>query len=172
MALFARRAGHPVREERQAERRKKSSWSFLDNGETQEFRVTGFLGAADGTGRAREEPASAARGRSRLHAHDPPVRDDHARVPVDGPVADVHRGARDDEPAILRMYIDLLTEAGLEVHTAPTIDAAVTALDEGDWSVVLLDQRLHGFSWITGVNGIGQHHMIAEGLGKVEFLNS
>jgi hypothetical protein len=49
-------AGHPVHEERQAERRKEFSWSFLDNGETQEFRVTGFLGAADGRGGAREEP--------------------------------------------------------------------------------------------------------------------
>jgi len=49
-------AGNSVREERQAERRKTFSWSFLDNGETQEFRVTGFLGASDGTGRAREEP--------------------------------------------------------------------------------------------------------------------
>jgi CheY-like chemotaxis protein len=52
--------------------------------------------------------------------------------------------AVDDDPAILRMYRDLLTEAGLELHTATTIDEAVTALDEGDWSVVLLDQRLHG----------------------------
>jgi hypothetical protein len=46
-------AGRPVHEERQAERRKEFFWSFLDNGETQEFRVTGFLGAA---GRGREEP--------------------------------------------------------------------------------------------------------------------
>jgi CheY-like chemotaxis protein len=52
--------------------------------------------------------------------------------------------AVDDDPAILRIYRELLTEAGLEVHTATTIDEAVTALDEGDWSVVLLDQRLHG----------------------------
>jgi hypothetical protein len=49
-------AGRRLHQERQAERRKQFSWSFLDNGETQEFRVTGFLGAADGTGRAREEP--------------------------------------------------------------------------------------------------------------------
>lgn len=52
--------------------------------------------------------------------------------------------AVDDDPAILRMYRELLTEAGLDVHTATTIDEAVTALDQGDWSVVLLDQRLHG----------------------------
>jgi hypothetical protein len=49
-------AGHPVHEERQAERRKRFFWSFLDNGETQEFRVTGFLGAAGRTGGGREEP--------------------------------------------------------------------------------------------------------------------
>ena len=49
-------AGRPLREEHQAERRKEFSWSFLDNGETQEFRVTGFLGAADGAGGASEEP--------------------------------------------------------------------------------------------------------------------
>ncbi|PRP96748.1 Alginate biosynthesis transcriptional regulatory protein AlgB [Enhygromyxa salina] len=52
--------------------------------------------------------------------------------------------AVDDDPAILRIYRELLAEAGLEVHTATSLDEAVTALDEGDWSVVLLDQRLHG----------------------------
>jgi hypothetical protein len=49
-------AGRLLREERQAERRRRSSWWFLDNGETQEFRVTGVLGAPDASGRTREKP--------------------------------------------------------------------------------------------------------------------
>jgi hypothetical protein len=49
-------AGTRLREERQTERRNRFSWSFLDNGETQEFRVTGFLGAVDRDGRTLEEP--------------------------------------------------------------------------------------------------------------------
>jgi hypothetical protein len=49
-------AGRPTREERQAERRKRFTWSFLDNGETHEFRVTGFLGAVDASGGVREKP--------------------------------------------------------------------------------------------------------------------
>ena len=38
-------AGRVVREEHQAERRRKAQWQFLDNGETQEFRVRGSMGA-------------------------------------------------------------------------------------------------------------------------------
>jgi predicted HicB family RNase H-like nuclease len=49
-------AGRPLREERRVERRRRFSWSFLDNGETQEFRVTGFLGGPNAGGRAGEKP--------------------------------------------------------------------------------------------------------------------
>ena len=38
-------AGRAVREEHQAERRRKFQWKFLDNGETQEIRVTGRMDA-------------------------------------------------------------------------------------------------------------------------------
>ena len=54
--------------------------------------------------------------------------------------------AVDDEAQILRVYEDMLGEMGLDVHTAQTVDEAVVCLDEGDWSVVLLDQRLRGSS--------------------------
>ncbi len=52
--------------------------------------------------------------------------------------------AVDDEPDIRAMYEDLLGELGFEVRTVGTIADAVAALDDGDWSVVLLDQRLRG----------------------------
>jgi hypothetical protein len=48
--------GQPLHEERQVERRREFSWSFLDNGETQEFQVTGFLGAVEGRGGAHQKP--------------------------------------------------------------------------------------------------------------------
>jgi CheY-like chemotaxis protein len=52
--------------------------------------------------------------------------------------------AIDDEPAILDVYAEMLADDGLELRRATTMDAALAALDEGDWSVVLIDQRLHG----------------------------
>jgi hypothetical protein len=48
--------GEIVHEEHQAERRRRSNWSFLDNGETQQFRVTGFIGADDPVGATIDEP--------------------------------------------------------------------------------------------------------------------
>jgi CheY-like chemotaxis protein len=52
--------------------------------------------------------------------------------------------AIDDEPAVLDVYREMLAEDGLELRTATTMDEALGALDEGDWSVVLIDQKLHG----------------------------
>jgi CheY-like chemotaxis protein len=52
--------------------------------------------------------------------------------------------AVDDEPQTLNVYRDLLAEDGLELRTAATMTQAIAALDEGDWALVLLDQRLHG----------------------------
>jgi CheY-like chemotaxis protein len=54
--------------------------------------------------------------------------------------------AIDDEPAVLDVYREMLAEDGLALRTATTIDEALEALDEGDWSVVLIDQKLHGRS--------------------------
>jgi hypothetical protein len=48
--------GEIVHEEHQSERRRRLGWSFFDNGETQEFRVTGFVGADDPVGATIEEP--------------------------------------------------------------------------------------------------------------------
>lgn len=52
--------------------------------------------------------------------------------------------AIDDEPAVLAVYREMLADDGLELHTATTMEEALSALDEGDWSVVLIDQKLHG----------------------------
>jgi hypothetical protein len=49
--------GNPIREEHQNERRNRFSWSLLDNGETQEYRVMGFLGS-DGGGGFPSEPVA------------------------------------------------------------------------------------------------------------------
>ncbi|MBW2667508.1 MAG: hypothetical protein JRE13_14550, partial [Deltaproteobacteria bacterium] len=48
--------GEIIHEEHQSERRRRLNWSFFDNGETQEFRVTGFVGADDPVGATIEEP--------------------------------------------------------------------------------------------------------------------
>lgn len=52
--------------------------------------------------------------------------------------------AIDDEPETLTVIREVLEEDGLDLREARTMDEAITALDEGDWSVVLVDQRLHG----------------------------
>ena len=52
--------------------------------------------------------------------------------------------AIDDESPVLQVIRETLAEDGLALRTATTRDEALTALDEGDWSVVLIDQRLHG----------------------------
>lgn len=52
--------------------------------------------------------------------------------------------ALDDEEPVLTVLRETLAEDGLELRTTSTMDAALEALDEGDWSVVLIDQRLHG----------------------------
>lgn len=58
-----------------------------------------------------------------------------------------HRGrilAVDDEETVLEIYRDMLEPLGWELSTAKSYVEAVDRLDEGDWSVVLLDQRLRG----------------------------
>jgi CheY-like chemotaxis protein len=52
--------------------------------------------------------------------------------------------AVDDEERFLEIYRDMLEPLGWEIHTAKTYVEAIARLDEGDWSVVLLDQRLRG----------------------------
>jgi CheY-like chemotaxis protein len=52
--------------------------------------------------------------------------------------------AIDDEDDILDVYREILAEEGLEIHTARSYQAALQLLDEGDWSIVLIDQRLRG----------------------------
>lgn len=52
--------------------------------------------------------------------------------------------AIDDEPDTLSVLRDTLAEDGLDLRTVANMDEAVQALDEGDWAVVLIDQRLHG----------------------------
>lgn len=58
-----------------------------------------------------------------------------------------HRGrilAVDDEETILEIYRDMLIPLGWDLQTATSYVEATDRLDEGDWSVVLLDQRLKG----------------------------
>ena len=52
--------------------------------------------------------------------------------------------AVDDDEKYLRIYRDMLEPLGWEVHPAKSYVEAIDRLDEGDWSVVLLDQRLRG----------------------------
>jgi CheY-like chemotaxis protein len=52
--------------------------------------------------------------------------------------------AVDDEANILAIYGEMLALDGFDVTGVSTYQQAVDALDAGDWSVVLLDQRLHG----------------------------
>jgi CheY-like chemotaxis protein len=52
--------------------------------------------------------------------------------------------AVDDDEKYLEIYRDMLEPLGWEVHTAKSYVEAITRLDEGDWGVVLLDQRLRG----------------------------
>jgi hypothetical protein len=46
--------GRTLREDVQSERRSESAWSFLDNGETQSFQVTGYVVRSQGSGAAPE----------------------------------------------------------------------------------------------------------------------
>ena len=50
----------------------------------------------------------------------------------------------DDDPLFLDTYRDLLSSEGYAVETATSRDQALTRLDESDWDVVLLDQKLLG----------------------------
>ena len=52
--------------------------------------------------------------------------------------------AVDDEPDVLMVLRETLADEGLDLRSASTMDGALQALDEGDWSVVLIDQKLHG----------------------------
>ena len=62
-----------------------------------------------------------------------------------------HRGrilAVDDEETTLEIYRDMLEPLGWLIETAKSYVEAVERLDEGGWSVVLLDQRLRVLSMI------------------------
>jgi len=50
----------------------------------------------------------------------------------------------DDDPAFIETYKDLLAAEGYTVETASTHAEALQRLDEPDWSVVLVDQKLQG----------------------------
>ena len=50
----------------------------------------------------------------------------------------------DDDPAFIETYKDLLAAEGYTVETASTHAEALRRLDEPDWSVVLVDQKLQG----------------------------
>lgn len=52
--------------------------------------------------------------------------------------------AIDDEETVLDIYRQILAEEGLALRTATGVKQAADALDEGDWAIVLLDQKLHG----------------------------
>lgn len=52
----------------------------------------------------------------------------------------------DDDRMFLDTYRDLLSRDGYTVETATTREAALERLDENDWDVVLLDQKLLGRS--------------------------
>jgi CheY-like chemotaxis protein len=52
----------------------------------------------------------------------------------------------DDDQMFLDTYRDLLSRDGYTVETATTREAALARLDENDWDVVLLDQKLLGRS--------------------------
>lgn len=52
--------------------------------------------------------------------------------------------AVDDEEEILEIYRDMLLPLGWELQTAKSYVEAIDRLDEGQWGVVLLDQRLRG----------------------------
>lgn len=50
----------------------------------------------------------------------------------------------DDNKMFLDTYHDILSREGYTVETAASKEAALQRLDEGDWDVVLLDQKLLG----------------------------
>ncbi len=50
----------------------------------------------------------------------------------------------DDEPAFLEAYRDVLGSEGYLVETATDRDAALNHLGQGEWDLVLLDQKLRG----------------------------
>lgn len=50
----------------------------------------------------------------------------------------------DDDPSFVRVYRAILQEEGYTAESATTRAEALALLDAGDWTVVLLDQRLRG----------------------------
>lgn len=50
----------------------------------------------------------------------------------------------DDDPAFVQMYRAILQEEGYTAESAANRAEALARLDAGDWTVVLLDQRLRG----------------------------
>lgn len=50
----------------------------------------------------------------------------------------------DDDPSFVKIYLDVLHAEGYSAESAATRDEALAKLDAGDWTAVLLDQRLRG----------------------------
>jgi len=50
----------------------------------------------------------------------------------------------DDDPSFVQAYRAILQDEGYTAESATTRDEALARLDAGDWTVVLLDQRLRG----------------------------
>jgi CheY-like chemotaxis protein len=70
----------------------------------------------------------------------------------------------DDDPAFIETYKDLLAAEGYTVETASTYAEALQRLDEPDWSVVLVDQKLQGPGGAdTGLDLIAQSRSRAPG---------
>lgn len=85
--------------------------------------------------------------------------------------------AVDDEEAVLEIYCEEL--AGWDVHTAKSYADAVKQLESGDWSVVLIDQKLRdggaaheGLSLIDEVNRLspGARAIVVTGYASPEAI--
>jgi len=70
----------------------------------------------------------------------------------------------DDDPAFVETYKDLLALEGYTVETATTYAEALQRLDEPDWSVILVDQKLQGAGGAgTGLDLIAESRKRAPG---------
>lgn len=50
----------------------------------------------------------------------------------------------DDDPSFVQIYLGILSGEGYSAESAATREEALAKLDAGDWTAVLLDQRLRG----------------------------
>src|SRR6185369_3945785 len=70
----------------------------------------------------------------------------------------------DDDPAFIETYKDLLALEGYTVEAATTYSEALHRLDEPDWRVVLVDQKLQGAAVAyTGLDLIAESRNRAPG---------